>query len=420
MSYFSRLKGRLFYGWVVVIAIFIIMATLGGAGFSFGVFFKPLSNAFNLSRATTSSIFSLCSVLSGLVGLLGGWAIDKYGPRIIILLMSILTGLSLLLTSQTSAGWQLFMTYSLLLALGIGPIYVASMSTVLRWFDKKRGLAIGIASSGGNSGQVIMSPLAAFLITNFDWRIAYIVIGSLAWLIAIPLSRLLKRDPREIGALPDGVKLDTTHTPQQKIGSESGQPAGLSLRQVLRTKSFWLMMLVWLLFSFSMLLIVTHIVPHATDIGITAVKAATILSLFGGMAIAGRVLLGTLSDKIGRKLMAVICALIQAGAMVWLAWAGELWMLYLFAAVFGFTNGGAISCITALIGDTFGLYKIGTILGVLEIAWGIGAATGPIVGGRIFDMNHNYFIAFLLAAVALVVAALMIALIRREMKENYD
>jgi len=142
------------------------------------------------------------------------------------------------------------------------------------------------------------------------------------------------------------------------------------------------------------------------------------VSLIGGAAVAGRVVLGTVSDRMGRKVTAIICALLQAGAMMWLLRANDLWMFYLFALVYGFAFGGMSPVMAALIGDTFGLGRIGAILGMLEVGFGIGAAIGSAVGGFIFDVSNSYFLAFLLGAAVMLVATLLIALIRRETNKN--
>ena len=411
-----RFKDRLFYGWVVLIAIAIIGTVFLGVYSSFGVFFKVLASEFGLLRATTSAIVSVQAVFGGIFAFLGGWAIDRYGPRIIIGVMGSFAGLGLLLTSQTSSAWQLFITYSLLLAVGTGAIYVVILSIALRWFSKKQGLAVGIASSGGGVGLIIMPPFVTYLIASFDWRTAFIILGLITLLIVLPLSRFLRRDPHTIGALPNGVKSTPTDEEgaQPKTRENSFQTDGLSLVQAIRTRSLWLFISTWLLWSFSMLLVSIHIVPHATDIGFSDAQAATILSLFGGSAIVGRVLLGILADRTGRKLTAVICFLFQAGALLWLLWAQELWMLYVFALVSGFITGGVVPIITTLVGDTFGLHRIGTILGVLEVGFAVGAALGPFIGGLIFDIKNSYSLSFIIVAVTMVVGTVCIGLVRRE------
>jgi len=244
---------------------------------------------------------------------------------------------------------------------------------------------------------------------------AYLGIGLIAWLIVIPLSRLLRGDPYEIGALPDGIN---SHSKDIANEDESIQSVDSSLLQVFRTRSFWLVIFIWLLFASCLFLVFTHLVPHVTDIGFSAGEAAAVLSLIGGVGIVGRVLMGVVSDRIGRKLTAVICTLLQAGAMVWLVWSQDLWMLYLFALVFGFAYNGFSSSMGALIGDTFGLGKIGVIFGVLEISFGIGAAIGPAIGGLIFDVSNSYSAAFLMGAVAMLIVTLLIVLIKKETNRN--
>ncbi len=414
---FLRFRDRLFYGWVVVGAFLIVSSVFLGTRLSFSVFFKSIENEFDLTRAATSTIYSTHMLLTGVFAFLGGWALDKYGPRVVILLMGLTTGLSLLLTSQTSSLWQLFITYSLLFAVGIGATQAVLIATVSRWFGKKRGLALGISTSGGGLGTIVMAPFATYLISSFGWRMAYIVIGVLTWLIVIPLSRLLKKDPYEIGALPDGVKSDLRDVKNEEA---SLQPTGLSLLQALRTRSFWFLIFFWLLFASSTFLVLTHLVPYVTDMGFSAEEAAVVFSLLGGTAVAGRVIMGIASDRIGKKLTVIICSLLQAGAMVWLIWSQDLWMFYIFALVFGFAYGGVAPGMAALFSDAFGLRYIGSIMGVLTVGLGIGAAIGPAVGGFIFDVSHSYSLAFLLGAVVMLIDILLIAPVRREANGNFE
>ncbi|MBA7680664.1 hypothetical protein ES703_88985 [subsurface metagenome] len=213
-----KLKDRLFYGWVVVIACLIIATVIYGINYSFGVFLKPLESEFGLTRGAISGVFSVYMLFGCVFGILGGWALDRYGPRVVALFMGLFTGLSLLLTSQANAPWQLFITYGLLLPLGTGATYMVIMATTSRWFDKKRGLALGIASSGAGLGTLLMAPFATYLIANVGWRVAYIIVGLITWLVLIPLSRLLKKDPAEIGALPDGIKSVSSEGGAEKPG----------------------------------------------------------------------------------------------------------------------------------------------------------------------------------------------------------
>lgn len=404
-----KTKRVIYYGWVIVAALFVIQALFFGIRTSFGIFLTSIETEFALSRATASAINSVSWLLLCISSVLGGWAFDRYGPKIVFLIMGLITGLSLILTSQTNAFWQLFITYGLLLAIGSGAIYVVTMPTISRWFDKKRALAIGIASSGGGLGTAAVAPFAAYLISNFSWRVAYIVLGSMALLIVIPLSFVLKNDPKELGMLPDGVKLA-----QDKIDNEQTKVklSGLTLKQAIRTRAFWLMAFVWLLHSFCMLLIFTHVVAHATDMGISTGSASAILSFIGITRAMGLIIMGGVADRIGRKKVAIIGTTLMTISVLLLTFSRELWTLYLFAVIYGFGEGGQLSSITALMADNFGLLNFGYILGILDIGWAIGSAIGPLVGGLIYDINGSYFIAFILGSIAMACVVLLISFIK--------
>jgi MFS family permease len=342
-----------------------------------------------------------------------GWAVDKYGPKIIASIMGLFAGLSLLLTSQANSLWQLFIVYSFLLAIGTGGVYVVRTSIITRWFVKKRGLAIGISTSGSGLGTVIMAPFATYLIGNFGWRMASIVMGLIAWLSIIPMAMLLRKEPDEMGLMPDGAEPNEGRTRGSDLMEGGIRPAGFSLSQAFQTRNFWCLGFSWLLFSSCVSMILTHIVPHSTDIGISAMKAATILSLISAVSILGRLLVGRISDRMGRKMTAIVCVLLLAVAMIWLIWSKDLWMFYLFAVVFGFFYGGFDTSTGALIGDIFGLRNIGIIMGTLSVGWSLGAAIGSAIGGLIYDVCKNYSVAFSIGVVTMLIATLLLALIRQ-------
>lgn len=411
------MKQKLFYGWVVVVVCTIISTIIFGTRYSFGVFFKSLESDFNLTRTLTSGIFSIYMVLCSVFAILGGWASDRYGPKVVTGLFGFFIALSLLLTSQTTSTWQLFITYSLLLAIGTGPGYTVLMTTATRWFNKKRGLAFGIASSGAGLGTTVMAPLAAYLISNFDWRVAFIVLGLISGAVTISLALLLKRDPAVMGLLPDGVKSDAA-VAGVPIAEDNTQAAGFTLLQASKTPSFWFLGMVWLLFAACLSLVLTHLVPHATDMGIATTDAAVALGVLGAASLPGRIFGGAVSDRLGRKTMSIACCLLQAVAMVWLIWVKDLQTLYLFVVVYGLGYGGLDAPTGALIGDIFGLRNLGTIMGALVVGWALGSAIGPALGGFIFDVSRSYYAAFLLGALAMVLCALFVALTRREERSN--
>ncbi|MBW1863490.1 MAG: MFS transporter [Deltaproteobacteria bacterium] len=377
---------------------------------------KSIEAEFGITRAATSSVFSIYMLLCCIIAILGGWSMDRYGPKKVGIIMGTFTGLSLLLTSQATSLWQLFITYSLLFSLGTGAIYVVVNSTASRWFIQKRGIVVGITSSGGGLGTIAISPFATYLISNFNWRTAFIVMGLISWIGITAASLLFRKDPRDIGLLPDGGKPEPLQGAPKR--AENIPRADFSLDQAYSMSQFWLLGFSWVFLSFSVHLIFVHIVPYAIDMGISPMDASFILSLIGVANILGRVVLGKLSDTIGRKSMAITCDLIQFGALIWLIWARQSWMLYIIALIFGFTFGGSSTMITIFIGDIFGTRSLGAIMGILTAGFGLGAAIGPAVGGYIFDVSGQYFAAFATGSVSLLVAACLMALIKGDSGEG--
>jgi MFS family permease len=406
----------IFYGWKIVNSLFWMNAILMGSVFIFGVFFKSLETEFNMSRTTTSLIVSVYMIAMAGVAILAGWALDHYGPKRIVLIMAFLNGLGLLLTSQVFAAWQFFISYSLLLALGSGATYVVSMPLILRWFEQKRGLASGITMAGTGIGQVILAPLTTFFIVNFGWRAGFIALAMISWVIVIPLSFVLKSDPSEIGLLPDGRHSDYgVKTSTEKV---IVPPVGFSVISVFKTSSFWFIIILNFLMGVCVMMVSTHVVPHITDIGFSAVQAAAVISIMGIMAIVGNFFGGLITDRVGAKRTVIVTALVMAIVMAWLAHINSLWQIYLFAVIFGLAKGGIVPSAGILYGQAFKVTHISKIMGMIFSSWAIGAAIGPFIGGALFDLKGNYTLAFWVSAIAMVIGALMAILVKRYPQEN--
>jgi len=404
-------KYSLFYGWIIAAGGFLLSFFGIGARYSFGVFLKSIQAEFDITRAAASGIFSVYMLLCVLIALLGGWALDKYGPRKIGLIMGTFTGLSLLLTSRVSESWQLLVTYSLMLSLGTGAMYGVVNTTASRWFIKKRGFVVGITSSGGGVGAIILAPFATYLISSYNWRTAYIVVGLISWMMMVFASLWLKKDPRDMDLYPDGAQAASTNS----VGNVTAAPkqnTDFTIAQAFKMNQFWLIGCAWVFLSLSLHMIFIHVVPYAVDAGISSMDAAYILSLLGIANIVGRLVIGRLSDTVGRKALGVTCGLLHFATFLWLMQSRQLWMLYSFAVVFGFLWGGSGTIITSLVGDTFGTRNLGAIMGFITAGWAFGAAVGPAAGGLIFDVSGSYYSAFGAGAAALLISACLLACLK--------
>ncbi|MFC2047603.1 MFS transporter [Chloroflexota bacterium] len=409
----SSKKERFYYGWIMLAALLVISIIAFGMHQSFGVFFIPLQEDFGWSRALTSGVYSLFLLLSSVMAIFGGWALDRYGPRIVFIVMGVFTGLSLLLSSQVSVPWHLFITYSVLLAIGIGPIWVTSMAATLGWFEKRRGLALGIIAAAVGIGIIIVPLVSTYLVSGYGWQNSFLILAVFTFIILIPCALLLKRPPSGLADLPEGGRLEVaSHNSLE--GQNYKVAAELSLPQAVKTRNFWLIGSVLFFTGVCSFAVIAHVVPYAIDLGITSMRAASILSLIGGLTIVGALIAGKVSDNIGRKQATMVCVLLMAGAMLWLIVSSDLWMFYLFAVFFGFSYGGFAPPLMALMGDNFGTRHIGLIMGVLEIGWGVGGAFGPALAGYLFDITGNYIFAFfLVGVVALLIGAVSIIFMRQ-------
>ena len=393
-------KPRLFYGWFIVLAAFGIMAVFGGTAYSFGVFFQPLLNDFGWTRAMTSGAFSLYMALHGFLYIVTGRLTDRFGPRLVMTICGLFMGLGYLLMSQVEAIWQLYLFYGVIIGIGMSGGFVPLVSTVARWFTKRRGMITGIVTSSVGLGIMIMPPLAGWLISTYGWRFSYIVIGIIVLVVTITAAQFLRRDPGEMGLVSYGA--DKTNA--DNLNSAEG---GLSFGEAIHTRQFWVLCIVLLGFGFCLQTIMVHVVPHAMGLGISAPSAASILAAIGATTIIGKPVMGAAGDRIGNKPAIMISLVLMSAALLWLLPSREVWMFYLFAAFFGFAYGGVSAMMSPVVADLFGLRSHGTIFGVVTFSTTMGGAIGPVLAGYIFDVTGSYQLAFRICTAVSVVAIII-------------
>lgn len=390
---------KIFYGWYIVAAGTLLMATCFGISYSFSVYFSSLQTEFSWNRAATSGAFSLYLLLVGLFSIICGRAVDRYGPRPVVSIMGVISGISLILTAGVQTLWQLYFTYSVLLAAGTGGMYIIAMSTASRWFYRKRAFAMGILGAGASLGAVVMAPLSAWLIESYQWRIAYVLTGILAWVLIIPGALILKQDPSEIGTGLDG---DPRFTVKPATGSS--KTISFSIFGAVKNRCFWHLAQVWFWFSFCLYMVVTHIVPRASDSGLTPMQAAALMSILTAVSGISRLAGGLLADRVDKRRLIAVLTFSMGLCMMLLAGADQPWMIYLFAIVFGMAFGAGDPPVIAVVTEVFGTARVGTMMGILMISWGMGSAAGPYLAGLVFDHTGSYKWAFITAAAGLQLA----------------
>lgn len=407
---YPRIRPRFFYGYIVVITAFIIMVVTWGAYSVYGIFFNPLISEFGWTRAMTSGAFSLSMILSGVLGMVMGGLTDRFGPRIIMTISCLLFGLGHLLMWQVNTLWQLYLFYGVIIGVGMGGSWVPMLSSVARWFSRRRSLMTGIVVSGLSIGRMMAPPVTSRLISIYDWRFSYVILGSTVLLVTCIASQFLRREPTQVRLLPYG----------QGEGKQEGLKSdikGFSLREAVYTLQFWLVFALFFCFGFNSFSIWVHIVPYATELNISAINAANIISISSGISILGNFVLGgIIGDRIGNRRIIIIGFTLISAIMFWIVFAREVWMLYLFAAVSGLAIGGIAASEPPLLARLFGLSSHGLILGFVGLGFTAGAAIGPLVTGYIFDLTASYQVAFQICA-AFGVFGIIIASVLRPTKK---
>ncbi len=363
---------------------------------TFGVFFKPISMEFGWTRSMTSGAYSLCLALYAFFGFLMGRLSDRYGPRVVVTACGLLSGSGYLLMSEVSTIGELYLFFGIMVGIGVAGNFTPLASTLPKWFVRKRGVMLGIASAGFGMGGTIMPIAATRLIATYGWRTSYLVLGVIVMVVSISSAQFLKPTPQSVGQFPDGEN-------RMPIHIADGKSRGMSLRNAISTRQLWMLAAIWMCHGAWTTAIPVHIVPYVTDLGMSTARAANILSIIGGLHIIGRITMGICADRFGSKQAFVIAIVVVIGSLFLLQVIRRFEMFYIFGAVFGFGNYGLAAVMPVLAADLFGLRSLGAILGVVVFCFGIGALTGATMAGKIYDVTSSYQVAFgILIAVAIV------------------
>ncbi len=384
----------IFYGWIVVFASAAIVCISLGCLFSLGVFLVPIERAMGWSRGAISTVALLNWMAMGLGSFCWGALSDRIGGRGVALGGGVLLGLGLVLSSQAQALWQFFLTFGFVVGFAAGAFYAPLTATTTKWFTARRGLAVSLVSAGIGLGILLIAPLARALTSAWDWRVAMLVLGDLAWLVVIPVALLL----REPG--PGDVPAVTTAAP---AGRE------YTTRGVLLTPQFWVIALTHFACCAAHSGPIFHMVTHATDRGVGTMAAATVFGISGLASIAGRVGGGLLADRFGAKRTLIAGLALQAAMIFGYLFAGDLLSFVALALVFGAAYGGVMPLYALVTREYFGEKVMGSAYGAVFLVSTLGMGLGSFAGGAIYDRLGAYTWLFL-GSFAIGTMAVMLAL----------
>ena len=407
--------GRIFYGWYIIIGAFLVATIGNGLQYSFGVFLKPLSQEFDWSRSLTAGAFMFYMLCRAFSGILMGGLSDKYGPRVIVGIGGFLMGLGMLLGAGIGSAWQLYLFYGGFIGVGMGVAGAPLWSTVSRWFVVGRGRALGLMASGAGVGSVIMSPVAAYFIRNFGLSTAYLVIGAISLVALIICALVLRKEPRDLGLRPYGAPAETDGERVDLDGKELIEDSSWTTSHALHSHSFKLLAGAGVSFGVGFFILVTNIVAHATDVGVSGATAPYLLSIIGGSGAIGMVITGPVADKVGARQVLAASFLLQGVVLLWLTAISSFALFCIACAIFGFGYGGVIPQLPGITAELFGLRSLGSILGLLSLTWLLGGAAGAELGNFIYDLTrpHSYILAFWLGGAVFMVGTLFLLLMKK-------
>jgi MFS transporter, OFA family, oxalate/formate antiporter len=373
-----------FYGWVVVGAAFSVLFMAYGAQFSFGIFFSAMIEEFGWSRGALSGAFALYAFGYSVLAAVAGRLTDRWGPRTVIATGGVFLGAGWIAMSTTSAIWHPYVFYGVLAALGMSTANVPCTATVARWFVRRRGLATGLATAGGSLGAFCLPPIAQLLVSGVGWRRAYVIFGTAILLMLNLLAPIMKRDPEGLGLTPDGDPLGAGGS--ELLPSSSDYTMG----HAMRTGAFWMLFALFAATWIPIFAPLVHLVPLARGLGVDPLVAATLVSALGMAGIVGRLVMGSLSDRIGRRPAIGIGIVLQILAFLGFTFADTLPGLYAASIAFGFSYGAVSSLFPAIVADFFGRRHAGSLVGLLFAMSGSMAALGPLGAGFIYDRTGSY------------------------------
>lgn len=396
-----------FHGWRVVSAAFGVLFVVYAIQFSFGTFVDDVVDDTGWSETRLQLIFAIYifgySALSAVTGIFT----DRYGPRRVVAIGAVLLTAGYLIWASAPNLWVAFLGLGLVAPLGMSATWVPCSATVVRWFVERRGLALAVATAGGSLANIIAPPVAASLVEAYGWRAALTSFALVGGAVMLASSYWFKRDPESHGQFPDGKD----HPPAAVEGQ-----TGLDLSEAIRTSTYWLIFAMYALSFLVVFVPFVHANQFAIDLGVSPVTAATVISSIGIGGLIGRLLVGPLSDRFGRKQLAVCAFAFETLAFVGIATSQGLAMLYPSAILFGLAYGGGVTLLPALVGDYFGREHAGAIVGRIFATAGALAAVGPYVAQLLVDASGSYRIAFLLCAGANAAAAMMASAVRPRTK----
>jgi MFS family permease len=410
----TKTSGRVFYGWWIVMAAALIGVYSGGT-FIYGltVFINPVIRDFGWSYLEVSAAISVTGALIGVFAPIVGSIVDRYGSRLVLVGSAILSGTGFILLGFTDSIAWFYMAFSILSLGSAGCGSIVLQAPIANWFRRRVGFAMGITSAGVGIGGILV-PAITWLVSQYQWRMASIIIGVGTVIVICIMAIFIRQRPEKYGLLPDGdrpsasfLAVNVNTKPVNKSARRD-----LSAKVALRGRAFWILALAISIYFFGLNAVVIHIMPFLESVSLEPGTAAFVVTFLPVFSIVGRIGYGWLGDHIKRKYALALTLLSQAMGLVIFVFAPVTWSLLLFVIIYGSGFGGSIALGPAMIREYFGRTSFGSIQGWMIASSTLAGVSGPILAGWIFDTQHSYNPAWLIFAAANVIGLVLVMWLR--------
>ena len=387
--------GRFFYGWNIVAAAGGLQMLAGMLWMqSYGAYVVFLQAEFGWSKTLIAAAFALTRIESGILGPLQGWLVDRYGPKLILSIGTLLFGFGFMWFSWIDSLLEFYLAFGLIAVGSSLGGFATVMVAIVNWFDRHRSKAVAWSQIGYSIGGMAV-PLVVLALEAWGWRFTAFMSGVLVLVLGLPMAQVVRHRPQPFGAVPDGARA-TQHT-----DTAHDAPKDLTARQAMATASFWLISVGHASALLTVSAIMVHLVAHLSDgLGYTLTAAAVMVTVVTGSQMVGQLLGGYLGDRFDKRYLSVACMIAHAVALLGLAYAETTWQVVLLASVHGLAWGIRGPLMVALRADYFGASAFGTIMGFSSLIVMLGMSFGPVIAGVMADLSGNYQSGFTMLALA--------------------
>ena len=409
-------KNRIFYGYYLVAVTFLFLLLYNGSGvFAFSLFVRPLEASLGWGRGQVMAGFTVFYATMGFASPLAGRFVDRYGARPVIAAGALMMGLGFVIVSRIS---DLSLFYLGYVIIGVGAAFMGPVpcsAIISYWFKRKRGTALGLMAAGIGAGGVVVAPFIGYMLSHFDWRMAYFSLGVLIMAITIPLALIFIRTrPSEMGLFPDGEKSPTIEAVSATAHREEGR--GSTLKEASHTRTFWFIAIAFTCYAFGSMGAVQASVPFLEDIGYPTATAAVALGAIGFGSAVGKILFGWLCDKMAPNHAFVIgTVFLLAGVLILLTVNADspLIIIWMYALLLGLGVGAWLPTLSMLASTRFGLLHYGSVFGALNLCLSLGTALGPLFAGMMHDATDSYLATFTIFAGLLAIAIPIVLMVKK-------